>query len=603
MAYPYFQLIRNLSLVVIACIHVLAYGQPLSVQEDPNFKWPSANSHFIPYDLPGIEPLQEVETFLHNTLSVELQRKDVTRSLTGTHIRYEQLFMGYPVAYSEVKVNLDKHHDIQSWFTSLVPTAKWPTGQVQEMETISIAAITTQVLAQYPGDIHFNRKVWFYHWPTETVYAAIQLHIDGLDGIFYDIIYHPSDGFLQVRDARHFYRTQQDTLVTMQVFMPDPLTSAQRNYGGTYRDNNDAEITVLNQERITRQARVQFNNGNFSLNGYNIAMKDIRPPSVAPPVIQTPNFSFTRGQDGFEYVNAYYHLSQFHLYLIDLGFSGITSFVLDVDAHGTTDDNSFFTNSNPPRIIFGDGGVDDAEDADVIVHEYGHAISFSVSPNTNNGFERKALDEGFGDYLAASYSRALTSFRWGEVYTWDGHNEYWQGRTAANNKIYPDDLGSNFYAGGEIWSAALMEAWPILGKENMDRLAVQVMYSAAANISLRDAAQLLLQAESQLYNGVYQEDLYTILTNRGLIESFETSISGSSEFIRGVGRPTIYLATDVDAATVAVYNLQGQLLASQRLTKVIQTLPAKWFPVAGMYLIQLRFDNDEMVQKTVFVSP
>jgi len=289
--------------------------------------------------------------------------------------------------------------------------------------------------------------------------------------------------------------------------------------------------------------------------------------------------------------------------LMELGFQNITSFQLEVDPHGTTDDNSFFATTNPPRIIFGVGGVDDAEDADVIVHEYGHAISYSVSPNTNNGFERNALDEGFGDYLAASYSRHLSAFRWGEVYTWDGHNEFWPGRTAANNKFYPDDLGNNFYLGGEIWAAALMEAWPILGKENMDRLVVQMMYSTASNLSLRDAAQLLLQAESQLFNGQYQDDLFLILANRGLIESFETSIVGTSEFIRGVGRPTVYLDNSVGHATIQAFTIQGQLVGQLTTQSTVTTLPASWFPVAGIYLIRLQLPDGQIAEKAVLAQP
>lgn len=580
-----------------------AIGQGLYHKEDPLHQWPVAASHFEGYDLPGEEPLSETHAFIAQRLGVSVQLTDQTKSLTGSHLRYEQVFRGYPIAFTEVKVNLDQQHDISSYFTSLVPSHHWPAQLSEELENIDVDQATAQLRSQYPGDIHLVRKVFFYNWTTETPYPTLQYKIDGEDGVFYDIIYHPQEGVLQERDARHFYGRHQDTLVNMLVFNPDPLTSAQRNYGGLYRDINDADSPALNQERETKQARVGFNNGIFSLSGYNIEMKDLRPPAVAPPTSQQPSFSFTRGENGFEFVNAYYHLSQFHLYLVELGFQNITSFLLEVDPHGTTDDNSFFATTNPPRIIFGDGGVDDAEDADVIVHEYGHAISYSVSPNTNTGFERNALDEGFGDYLAASYSRHLSEFRWGEVYTWDGHNEFWPGRTAANNKFYPDDLGNNFYLGGEIWAAALMEAWPILGKENMDRLVVQMMYSTASNLSLRDAAQLLLQAESQLFNGQYQDDLFLILANRGLIESFETSIVGTSEFIRGVGRPTVYLDGSVDQATVQAFNTQGQLVGQLITQSTVTTLPASWFPVAGIYLIRLQLPDGQIAEKAVLAQP
>ena len=53
-------------------------------------------------------------------------------------------------------------------------------------------------------------------------------------------------------------------------------------------------------------------------------------------------------------------------------------------------------------LRFGTGGVDDAEDAEIILHEYGHAIQDNQVP----GFEpatNAAPWEGFGDYLAGSF--------------------------------------------------------------------------------------------------------------------------------------------------------------------------------------------------------
>lgn len=590
--------------LTMGLLPLFLWAQGTVEKDDPLHHTWQAASQFTTIALPGVEPLQEVDSWLTQTFGNTYQLTNQTQSLVGYHLRYEQVWQGYPIAYSEVKVNLDNNRHIVSHFSTLFSTYGWPAQPlVAEMEQLPETAIISSLATQYPGIVHDHRKVWYFDSSTETPYAALQCKIEGTDGVLYELIAHPTQGILLERDIRHFYRQANDTLVDLTVFMPDPLTSAQQNYGGLYSDINDADSPALNNEREVKPARVRFSNGVFSLSGYNLEMADLRPPSVAPPTSMQPVFDFTRGQDAFEYVNTYYHLSVFQQYMASLGFSNITSFVLEVDALGTTDDNSYFATTTPPRIILGTGGVDDAEDADVIIHEYGHAISYSVSPNTNSGFERQALDEGFGDYLAASYSRGLSEFRWGEVYTWDGHNEYWPGRTAVNNKQYPEDLSNNFYLGGEIWAAALMEAWPILGKENMDRLVIQMMYSTASNISLREAAQLLLQAESQLYNGQYQDDLFLILANRGLIESFETSIAGTSEFIRGVGRPTVYLSSEEEQATVEVYNTGGQLVGQRLITDQVTTLPNHWFPVAGIYLVRLRLDSGQIAEKTVLVQP
>src|SRR6185295_9168573 len=64
-------------------------------------------------------------------------------------------------------------------------------------------------------------------------------------------------------------------------------------------------------------------------------------------------------------------------------------------------DNSFATDKQD-EIRFGKGGVDDAEDAEVILHEYGHAIHFSQSPTFYSSVESGAIGEGFGDYWAVT---------------------------------------------------------------------------------------------------------------------------------------------------------------------------------------------------------
>ena len=69
------------------------------------------------------------------------------------------------------------------------------------------------------------------------------------------------------------------------------------------------------------------------------------------------------------------------------------------DSHGTMADNSYF--ANPSSLYLGTGGVDDAEDADVIVHEYTHFLSWNAnqSNGSNATLERQAIDEGLCQFL------------------------------------------------------------------------------------------------------------------------------------------------------------------------------------------------------------
>ena len=60
-------------------------------------------------------------------------------------------------------------------------------------------------------------------------------------------------------------------------------------------------------------------------------------------------------------------------------------------------------------LRFGKGGVDDAEDAEVILHEYGHAMmdSMMVPFGYGTSVEAGSIGEGFGDYWAVTVSNVI----------------------------------------------------------------------------------------------------------------------------------------------------------------------------------------------------
>ena len=69
--------------------------------------------------------------------------------------------------------------------------------------------------------------------------------------------------------------------------------------------------------------------------------------------------------------------------------------------HFYAEDNSFYSPGDR-GLHFGDGGVDDAEDADIVLHEYGHSVQDNQVPGWGPGgdTEQGAIGEGFGDLLA-----------------------------------------------------------------------------------------------------------------------------------------------------------------------------------------------------------
>ena len=72
--------------------------------------------------------------------------------------------------------------------------------------------------------------------------------------------------------------------------------------------------------------------------------------------------------------------------------------------------------------MLGTGGVDDGEDADVIVHEYGHSLQDQAAENSLRKREGQTMGEGFGDYMAAAMSTLTTGGSEFDtcIFDWDG---------------------------------------------------------------------------------------------------------------------------------------------------------------------------------------
>ena len=97
---------------------------------------------------------------------------------------------------------------------------------------------------------------------------------------------------------------------------------------------------------------------------------------------------------------AYFHIDATQAYSRSLGFTNLVDRPLLARARANDEDNSYF-DPQAFEVGFGTGGTDDAEDLDVVVHEYGHAIQESQVRDFGDSREGGAMGEGFGDYLAA----------------------------------------------------------------------------------------------------------------------------------------------------------------------------------------------------------
>ena len=323
------------------------------------------------------------------------------------------------------------------------------------------------------------------------------------------------------------------------VFDPDPLSSSGFFYGEAFSDNDDADLPDLNAQQIEVELKdiSLGNDAKYRLNGPFVRIVAESSGGAAiytPPAESSPDgFKYARSNDFFEAVNVYYHIdkSQRYLQSLDVG-RDIQNNPIPVNPHGLgVEDNSrYFSNQN--YIAFGLGGVDDAEDAHVIWHEYGHALLEDSAPGLLRSIEGQALHEGWADYWATSYARSLVDDGtiqrddWESLFKWDsGDGSIWAGREMGFSGKYPDDthcdeggFQCDIYLDGLLWASTLMEIYDNLGRQITDRLSLASHVYLEHPVTFRDAAEALIQADADLYAGEHVDALIQTLNARGLID-------------------------------------------------------------------------------------
>jgi hypothetical protein len=372
--------------------------------------------------------------------------------------------------------------------------------------------------------------------------------------------------------------------VSTKVFNPNPISTAQTTYGSNsyYKDNNDATNSYLNaQLKTVTLSNIKYESGIYKLEGTYCKIEDIENPTGhnINPVITTSGgftgFNYTRDQTEFEAIMCYYHVDAAGKRVSQLGYNVSGLNAIRVDPHGLSGaDNSHYVSSSN-YLAFGDGGVDDAEDADVIWHEYGHAIQNNLGMgNMSYSGETMSLQEGSSDYWAVSQKRSLSSYNWGLFADWDGHNEFWAGRRADLNWVYPTDYvpGHN---GGQIWSSALMKIWGDLGKDITDKLFLETHLIWGQSPSMRDAATAFIQADTHLYNGSHLCQIYTRFNQHGLIDSNIISYTTNFSNQNVTTNKIVISCGDINVQNVTVQSNAKLTLDAQGSTVITRDFEVK----------------------------
>jgi hypothetical protein len=306
------------------------------------------------------------------------------------------------------------------------------------------------------------------------------------------------------------------------VFVPNPVQSLGDE---SLTDQKDSDAAVPASAYHT--VRLTNLDGSGFLSGdYATVYSETGNPAFSP----TNTFMYTRHQDEFEQVMAYYWITEAQKYIQSLGF-GTTRRAIDdqpqkVRINQLGYDNSFETDHPILEIRYGKGGVDDAEDGEVILHEYGHAIH--SSQNFSFASEQAgAISEGFADYWAVTVTDVVSQ-QLGVpeleplpcVADWDS-TSYAPGpvhclRRIDENLHYPQDLNGEVHHDGKIWSRALWDIRQNLGHVKADTIILQGSFDFPGT-TMVDLANRTVAAAQSLYGTSAAKVVRKAFADRGIL--------------------------------------------------------------------------------------
>ena len=185
------------------------------------------------------------------------------------------------------------------------------------------------------------------------------------------------------------------------VFFPNPVAQLQNQ---SLTDQKDADYAALqpayHDGHADEPRRQRLPRGDWA----NVVLE-----TGSPAYSPTNTFIYHRDDDRFEQVMAYYWVTEAQKYIQSLGFGSDTARRSTRSRRTSASTSTASTTRSPGTsndlLRFGKGGVDDAEDAEVILHEYGHAIQDSQVAGFGSSPEAGAIGEGFGDYWAVTVDR------------------------------------------------------------------------------------------------------------------------------------------------------------------------------------------------------
>jgi hypothetical protein len=303
------------------------------------------------------------------------------------------------------------------------------------------------------------------------------------------------------------------------VFLPNPVADLQNQ---ALTDQKDADYAAL-APAYHAVTLTNLDGSGFLRGDWANVISETGDPAFSP----TNTFDYRRNDDRFEQVMGYYWVTEAQKYIQSLGFGStrrpvnMESQDLRINQWGA--DNSFSWDKKD-MIKLGKGGVDDAEDAEVILHEYGHAIQDSQQDpfGYGFGFEARSIGEGFADYWAVTVADVVAPTPDPAcVADWDSVS-YTSTTPHCLRRVdlelhYPENVNpASVHATGRIWSRALWDIRNDLGHVRADTIILEAQFGQR-DPTMPQLAQNTVATAQRLYGNATARAVRRAFEDRGIL--------------------------------------------------------------------------------------
>jgi Zn-dependent metalloprotease len=420
----------------------------------------------------------------------------VLRSPLGRHVLFQQYIDGKPVSNGWVRVDLDNVDNVYNVQNDTVPSKavpqrakSAPAASLQPDQAIQAAFGATDCASSKTREVLSTELVFF---PTgKTVQLAWKVVLRATEPPKeWKVYVNAEDGKILDR-----IRLLKEATGKATLFDPNPVVTLD-------------DSSLQEGSQIPTNAYVKVDLLDLSGTGF-LDGKYVTTKRTTNRIQRANNdFSAKREQLGFKEAMIYFHIDRVQRFIQELGFENVLNGPIEVDADGTPQDNSFYSPTTK-ALTFGTGGVDDAEDADIILHEYGHAIQDAQVPGWGQSSESGSMGEAFGDYLAGSFFEGKKAARLKAcVGTWDAvaysDDDPPCLRRLDSKKHYPEDVRGEVHEDGEMWSAFLWQVHQSINNRDVAmRLVLGHHFLLTKTASFRDAVNAMVTADNQLNGGLH----------------------------------------------------------------------------------------------------